>query len=130
MINVKTEYEVKTLVYGSPTFQPPSDNIVIEYNNSIDTTKLDPENWFGFTYPSQLSYDADIWHTAIHKGEQWDFTVYRVPFLFSNYSIEKLDTIVNLIGSHGGKVILDFHCLNQYTTTPDLIGSPNWVSNW
>jgi len=97
---------------------------------SFADVSLTPKNWFGFTYPSQLTYDAAIWDAAIEKGSKWGFTVYRVPFLFSNYDLDKLNKIVDLIGSHGGKVILDFHCLKQYTTEPDLIGSGTWYTNW
>jgi len=97
---------------------------------SFAEASLTPRNWYGFTYPSQLTYDATVWGAAIEKGSKWGFTVYRVPFLFSNYDLDKLDAIIGLIGSYGGKVILDFHCLEQYTSEPDLVGSPNWVPNW
>ena len=85
--------------------------------------------WFGFAKSVESSKDVAAWESALKVGDKWRFNVIRVPFLFSTLDTAVMDKILTLIASHGAKAVLDFHCLEQYTSDPKL-GSQALVDAW
>jgi parallel beta-helix repeat protein len=112
MINVKTEYEVKTLVYGSPTFQPPSDNIVIEYNSSIDTTIPQADLPVVVVDGSTKSTDLALKDTNIGGTYETTSIILSTPAINSGLSetvnimvqIIPIFGIIMVVGASSGKI--------------------------
>jgi aryl-phospho-beta-D-glucosidase BglC (GH1 family) len=89
-----------------------------------------PSEWYGFAYSSSAyTYSTSAWTAALDKAEQWNFNVIRVPIMFSTYSFQKLDAVVNLIASRGMYAVLDEHPWKTDLLEP-RVGSAAWISEW
>jgi hypothetical protein len=75
--------------------------------------------WYGGN-PSIEHQSLADWTTVMNKGDKWKFNVYRLPFKFSTLDFGLMDQIVDLAFKHKARVVLDFHCLEQYKDEPKL----------